>query len=271
MSVKETLVRARGSLDARRHDLSSVERFVVFVGWPRSAHSLVGSLLTAHPDAVVAHELNALRYVRDGISRRALFGLLLRRDRTFAEAGSQWYGYDYSVPGQWQGRYRRLRVIGDKKGGNTARLLAAQPELFGDLCRLVEVPVQVVVVTRHPLDNIARMVAAPKRAAPAEADEAALAREETAFFTMAAAVERLAGETDIHWMGHEDFVSDPVAGLTGLLGRLDLDVDDDYVTAATSIVNDSPRLARHAISWPDGQCQSIMERASAFAFLRRYC
>jgi hypothetical protein len=130
---------------------------------------------------------------------------------------------------------------------------------------------QVVVVTRHPLDNIARMVAAPKRAAPAEADEAALAREETAFFTMAAAVERLAGETDIHWMGHEDFVSDPVAGLTGLLGRLDLDVDDDYVTAATSIVNDSPRLARHAISWPDGQCQSIMERASAFAFLRRYC
>jgi hypothetical protein len=262
------VVAARGSIEAHRQDLGAIERFVVFAGWPRSAHSLVGSLLTAHPDAVVAHELNALRYVKAGVSRRELLGLLLRKDRMFAETGSRWSGYDYSVPGQWQGRCRRLQVIGDKKGGGTSRLLAAEPGLFADLCRLVQVPVQVVVVTRHPLDNIARMVAAPKRdpAPPA----AALAREIEDFFTMAGAVERLASETEIHWMAHEDFVTAPAEGLVTLLDLLGLEVEPGYVSAATSIVNESPRLARDAVEWADGQCAAIMERAAAYPFLRRY-
>ena len=37
-------------------------------------------------------------------------------------------GYNYTIADGWQGRWRLpLRVIGDKKGGNTARLFAADP------------------------------------------------------------------------------------------------------------------------------------------------
>ena len=42
--------------------LSQLERFCLFVGYPRSGHSLVGSLLDAHPDIAISHELHVLRY-----------------------------------------------------------------------------------------------------------------------------------------------------------------------------------------------------------------
>src|SRR5512143_1721936 len=50
-----------------------VERFCLFVGYPRSGHSLVGAFLNAHRHAVVSHELNVGPLVLAGISRDALY------------------------------------------------------------------------------------------------------------------------------------------------------------------------------------------------------
>ena len=49
-----------------RHDFDDVRGFVIFVGQPRTGHSLVGALLDAHPNALIAHELDALKYVAAG-------------------------------------------------------------------------------------------------------------------------------------------------------------------------------------------------------------
>lgn len=261
----------RGWNEARRHDLSHVQRFVIFAGWPRSAHSLVGSVLTAHPDAAVAHELDALSYVDREVSRRVLFGLLLRKDRLFAEAGSEWTDYSYAIPGQWQGRYRELRIIGDKKGGRTSQQLFAKPELLDQLRRTVEVPVQVIVVTRHPLDNIARMVAErAKVATPDESIELLTDRKIERFFTLANAVAWLSNHADVHWMAHEEFLADPTAHLADLVRVLELDPDPAHLASAAGIVNESPRLAREAIPWSDGRAERVMERAADYPFFARY-
>jgi hypothetical protein len=104
---------------------------------------------------VVAHELNALRYVQAGFSRLQLSSLLLVSDRKFEAHGRTWGRYEYRVPGQWQGRWRRLRVIGDKKGGASTRRLQRSPELLEGLRATVRVPLRIVHVTRSPFDNIA--------------------------------------------------------------------------------------------------------------------
>src|SRR5437016_14440476 len=85
-------------------DLATVERFCLFVGYPRSGHSLVGALLNAHRHAVVAHELDVMRYVTGGYSREEIYRLLLWKDGRFQSKGRSHNGYDYTVPGQWQGR-----------------------------------------------------------------------------------------------------------------------------------------------------------------------
>jgi hypothetical protein len=65
----------RTGLKNRSH-LAEVERFALFVGYPRSGHSLIGSLLNAHPDMVIAHELGVFDFLDRHFGRTALFGLL---------------------------------------------------------------------------------------------------------------------------------------------------------------------------------------------------
>ena len=43
--------------------LGQLRSFCLFIGYPRSGHSLLGSLLDAHPDIAIAHEVNALGLV----------------------------------------------------------------------------------------------------------------------------------------------------------------------------------------------------------------
>ena len=147
-------------LAARRDrvQFGEVKRFCLFVGFPRSGHSLVGAMLDAHPDMVVAHEFGALGFVQRGWTRSALFGAIMKSDRKFAASG--WKNtdrYEYEVLGQWQGRIRQLRVIGEKSGGDSSPLLNANPKLLDRLAELVGVPLGIVVVVRNPYDNIARI------------------------------------------------------------------------------------------------------------------
>lgn len=58
-----------------------VENFCMFIGYPRSGHDLVSSLLDAHPNAVIAHELDALERVRERIARQKLYKLLVDNSR----------------------------------------------------------------------------------------------------------------------------------------------------------------------------------------------
>jgi len=51
------------SLAMEEADFSKLRNFVLFVGYPRSGHSLVGSLIDAHPHAIIAHEVKILAYV----------------------------------------------------------------------------------------------------------------------------------------------------------------------------------------------------------------
>jgi hypothetical protein len=105
----------------RHHDsFRQIESFCLFVGYPRSGHSLVGALLDAHPDAVLAHELIAHQHVLNGCSRDALYGRILARSFWFHWRGHRGV-YSYRVPAGWQGRWRQLRLIGDKRGGPEPR------------------------------------------------------------------------------------------------------------------------------------------------------
>ena len=121
-----------------REDFACVARFCLFVGYPRSGHSIVGALLNAHRNAVIAHELNAAQLIVDGCTRDALYSRILARASWF-----NWRGnvaetqHSYQVPHQWQGRFQTLRVIGDKRGGAVTRCLAAQPEFLDRVRALV--------------------------------------------------------------------------------------------------------------------------------------
>ena len=110
--------------------VSDVKLFVLFVGYPRSGHSIIGSLLDAHPNVIIAHEFNVLNWAGQmgSYSKRQLFNMLFMNSyhNAFVDGASRsrnYKGYNLTVDTSWQGRYRdTVDVIGDKNGDQVSKL-----------------------------------------------------------------------------------------------------------------------------------------------------
>jgi hypothetical protein len=258
-------LRSRALARRHREDFASLERFVLFVGYPRSGHSLIGSLLDAHPEAIVAHELHVLRYLRYGFSREQIFALLLERSAEQASAGRSFTGYDYVVPDQWQGRFTRLRVIGDKRGGTTIRKLSSRPHLLPKLERVIGLPVHYVHVVRNPWDNVATIFRRGESRDLAEACEH--------YLSMVRGVQRFrervpaSAVLDVY---HERFVAQPREELVRLCRFVGLEADDGYLEACAKLVWTRPNRTRDQIAWPAEVRDRIARACDEVPFLRAY-
>ncbi len=260
MLYVSSAVRAR----QRRADFANVRTFLLFVGHPRSGHSLVGSLLDAHPDVVVSHELDALKYVAAGYRRSQLFTLVLEHSKANAAAGRKSWGYSYAVPGQWQGRYDRLQVVGDKRGRRTTARLAERPELLDRLAATVQVPVSVVHVIRDPVDNISTMWRRGHRTLEYQIDE---------YFSLCQTVDEIRARVDpshYHSLRLEDLIAHPADELAELCRFLDMRPEPGYIEACASIVFDAPRRTRDEAPWTPELLDDVQRRARAHAWLAAY-
>jgi hypothetical protein len=247
-----------------KSDFQYIQTYCMFVGYPRSGHTLIGSLLSAHPNVVIAHELDALRYLRVGLTRTQLYTLLLRRDRRFSSAGPKHSGYGYEVEGQWQGKYEKILVIGDKKGGNSTIWLGLRPWLLERLRKTVGVPLRIIHHVRNPYDNISTI---------ARKHRASLHDATVDYFQLAYWVRGIRSRVaSDEWIEsyHEDFVADPHRSLSELLDFLNLPATAGYLDACSSIVFDSPKKSRQDAPWTDQLKKYVAERSQEFNFLRGY-
>lgn len=255
---------------AKAHDaFRDIERYCMFVGYPRSGHTLIGSLLNAHPHFVISHELDALRYVAARFSRNQIYSLILNADRQFVASGNLCAGYDYTVPGQWQGKFERLRVIGDKKAAACSLQLRKQPDLLDRLRTLVGVDVHIIHVVRNPYDNVATMFKRGFR----RGDRQNLSDTIASYFKLcegvATAMAR-AGEDHFCTVRHEDFVCDPKGVLRELCLFLEGEPLQEYLESSAGIVFQSPKQRRHDVQWSAADRKAVETGIRRFHFLSGY-
>lgn len=253
-------------IQARRHadDFGGLDAFCLFVGYPKSGHSLVGALLDAHPDMVIAHELDALRVLRTGLGKELLFSLLLEMSAAFKVEDHGWNGFKYTVPNQWQGRFRELKVIGDKKGGGTSRLLLQYPKLLDRLYATLDMPIRFIHVTRHPVNNIASI---SREFQVSHEDAMAL------YFSMAESVAQLQTRlhaAELYEIRYESFTQKPAFYLKEICQFLGQSADPGYLEACAGIVKPNPRGDSKPIPIPEVLRSEIARRSERFEFLAGY-
>lgn len=256
---------ARHAAALRAPDYAHLRYYCMFVGYPRSGHSIVGSMLDAHPNMVVAQELDALRCLAAGMDRQLIFYFLMENAKRFTEQGRGWNDYAYGVPNQWQGRFERLEVIGDKKGGRSSTHLLRQPEALDGLRKLVGLPLRLVHVVRNPYDNIATL---------ASKHFLTLVQAAQLYFQLAssvAAIKGRVGEDEIIDVRHEDLISDPRQTMARLCAFMGQEAAPDYLDDCAGIVYASPHQSRHEAQWPDGLRDQIGAAIRQFPYLAGYC
>lgn len=259
-------LRAAARRDRREHpaDFGDLRAYVLFIGYPRSGHSLVGSLLDAHARMVVAHEADALAWVGDGFTREEIFHLLLRNAREFTEKGREWTDYKYEVPGQHHGTFTRLHIIGDKKGQGTANQLRTRPELLDRARGVLGLPIKLVHVLRNPFDNISTIAAREKIPLEAASDM---------YFALADTVEATRGRVPpADWIDlrHEDVIARPRESVRRLVAFLGEEAPDAYVEACASIVFPSPNQSRRKAAWTPALLEATQARIDARPALAGY-
>ncbi len=247
-----------------RHRFDDLRTYCMFIGYPRSGHSLLGSLLDAHPEAMIAHEADALRYVQARFTRVQVYSLLLRNSQLYRERRE--IIYDYTVPRQWQGRARRIAVLGDKKGGRSTRRLSESAALLDRLRRVVGVPIRFVHVIRNPFDNITTI----SQRKPAGGDlDPAIAE----YVRLCQTVERLKsrlGAGALLDVRHEALLADPRGVLRQVCGFLGIQPEADYLDDCSSILFDAPRQTRHLVEWSPDHVRQVTEVISRIDFLHGY-
>jgi Sulfotransferase family len=245
-------------------DFSELEHFCFFIGYARSGHTLVATLLNAHPEVVIAHELDAARFVRHGFGRRQLFSLLLERDRQFGDIGRTWSGYRYEVPDQFQGRYERLRVIGDKRARASVLQIAARPQLLDRLRRVVEVPIRVVHVTRNPFDNIAT---------ESRRHNMSLSQATAWYEQICRAVRTarpLLDPSELVDLRYEDFAGDTPSALADLCQFVGVEAGTAYLEACASIVWPSTNRSRDSVEWSAADRRGVERLIETYDVLQSY-
>lgn len=241
--------------------------FVLFIGYPRSGHSLIGSLLDAHSDVAIAHELDVLRFMADGFRRDQILSLIIENAARIARVGRRWGPYDYRVPGQWQGRIRHLRAIGDKKGGATTTRIAVDPTALDRLIALLAMPIRAIHCVRNPFDNVATIA---RRHYPDAIDPLAMAIQRYAGLVRAnaAILRRLAaGALTIR---HEEVVADPDRSLRRLAEHVGVEAHPEWLAAAAARITDAPRRSRAEIDWPTSHRDAVERLIAEFDFLAAY-
>ncbi|MHA1224007.1 MAG: sulfotransferase family protein [Candidatus Heimdallarchaeaceae archaeon] len=246
-----------------RH-FKNIEKYVMFIGYPRSGHSIFGSLLDAHPNIIISHEQNVLFYLKYHFSKNQLFSLILKNSRDFTKHGRKWEEYVYSVPNQWQGKFTQLKAIGDKKGGISSVMLQDNPFLIEKLQKRIRKKIYFIHVIRNPFDNITTMSLKHKITL-----ETAIQN----YFSRVQSVEKIK-ETypsipmiDVR---HEDLIAQPKEILSQILDFLEMQYDQSYLDDCASIVMRKPNKSRTKIQWSKEAIEQVNKRINECSFLANY-
>lgn len=253
-----------------RSALRDVRTYCLFIGHGRSGHSIVGSLLDAHPEAIVSDELDALHYIDRGFLRDQVLALSIGRSAAWRRGqrrkrGRSGQTYSYLVPDWWNGRFERLLVVGDTRAGGTVHQLADRPGLLERIDRRMHgLAVRYVHVVRNPYDNISTMTIRRGRTLD-DAIDAYL--EDCA--SLVSIRERI-GRGRLHDLRHEDLIADPRSRLAELCRFLDLPVPDGYLDACAGILFNSPSRSRESVDWSPDRIERVASEIARFDFLAGY-
>ena len=262
-----------GNLTKRK--FACIKSFVLFVGYPRSGHSLIAALLDAHPEIVISMEWGVLSHLRMGYGRNQIHYSIERHERLFTrKLNNIWTGYSYKVQGMWQGQYKTIRVIGDKLAGQTSLILRTDPVLLERLQLAMGCPVKIIHVVRNPYDTITTMAkrSFEKSGLKGELNTDFLAPFIDKYFDRAAVVQKLkdAGEFDILNLHHEDMIKDSGSILTRLLNFLEVKIPENYITMCSESIYNEPHKSRLEFDWPDDLKIKVRENLEKYSFMEHY-
>lgn len=244
--------------------LAGVQNYVLFVGHPRSGHSVVGSIIDAHPNALISHRLDSLKYLQAGHTLQEIFYLIFKNSQRFAKTGRKLTAYSYAVANSWQGRTDKLQVIGDQEGKWTALRLLNNTDRLHEQLEQLNVGLRLISVVRNPYDNIATW---------SIRSGMSLQKSANAYFTICQKIEAISQQHSQHEflrIYHERFVEDFSAEFHRIFQFLNMEVNDALLQDCQTMLYKKCHNSRHFVKWNAALLNNIDTEMARYPYLSCY-
>lgn len=230
----------------------------MFIGYPRSGHSLVGSIIDAHPNACISHELDALAVYKQYAHTSDFFRKIQDLSAIQAKNGRISYGYSYRFDTLSSGKTEHLQVIGDKKGSGTTQQLIKDIHALDTFSDFVQLPLKIIHVTRNPFDIITTKAGYKDlKTVPVTANS--IAESSAVIYAEAKMNQQLidAGLNNIHSFSHECLVENPEATLQKLFDFLDLEINTSFIQQISKNLFGQVNQSRKKYAWSAAEIQQV--------------
>lgn len=277
--------------------VKSVKKFIFFVGYPRSGHSIVGSLLDSHPNMVVSNQFALFRRLTEDPvykhpTRSFLYNAIYRNSVCSHYFGLRAQeatkkGYTLHVDNSWQGRYDgTIQVIGDKTGGNTGMTYFNNGhqsflKQYKRLLSIVKVPILVFHVVRNPFDNIATMVIRSPKSGVSILDltpdhpyknKESLDNAIAAYFSRVHTVDKMMTELDLTVIEvHiQDLIEKPKKAFSEICDRLEVFCSNNFLKTVAEKMFPDVTKTHLLIEWTPEQIKRVRKEMQRYTFLHQY-
>ncbi len=246
----------------------TLKYFCMFIGYPYSGHSLVGSIIDAHPNAAISHELHVGKLLKKGYTRERIFSMIILNSMKFAMEGRTWNNYSYAIPGEWNGRFTTIQVIGDKKGGGSSKFFSKKPEVFEKVDTSIGLPVKYIHVIRNPYDMISTLF--KKRRNPKNDTIRAAIEQCIIRIERTEAIKKSIEPEHWHDIYHEQLLEAPEESIISLFRFLELEVTEGFVTNCRKVIYTSPHKSRLDVTWSDEDIAHVSSELTRFELFSGY-
>ncbi len=281
----------------------NVHTFVSTIGFNRSGSSLVGSLLTAHRNMIVAHEPRQRRpisifkidplvlfyflLVRDTERNRTIKKCIENSEKSLSLNKSEFKTRYYTrnkymiVPNQWQARYESLQVIGIKDSPCIQKQLlkAGMLKTFRENLKKESVScLKFIFMVRNPYDLISSDTIHYAqtnylRKLTQDNMNKSLCNLMRKFHRKCRIVKypfTVIKAEDIFINRHEDMVASPVDQLSKLCDFLGVPALPDYLNDCASVVDKKANKSRYELDWSEQQKEEVAKLIDKYHFLSGY-
>lgn len=242
---------------------SKLKCFVLIVGNARSGSTLLGSILDAHPNAIVANETSASANFWRGLNRHDILDEIYFNSIKNRISGRMSEGYEYSIQ-QKVFDESDIFVMGDKVWNPATLLLHGKYALLGSLEELVEAPIKIIHPIRNPFDVISTMHMRSKAPIPdrilwyfMHCDAVWAIRDHCQKATF----------MDVY---HEKLILSPDQIISDICDFVGVQSKVDHIESCKSLLFNEPKQTRFNNTWDKKDKEDIVNRMSQYVFLEQY-
>lgn len=238
----------------------NTDNFILFVGYPRSGHTIVANILNSHPNILISDEVGIMKFSK--LTKEKIRNSIIKKSNEVDIKYTSVYGnVNYTEDNIEK---NKITIFGDKHANKNTMFINSK---FDKIYKLNDIfNLNLIHVIRNPYDMITTNFI--RRGRKWDNNIYKIINH---FNTLFKTVENIKEKYDMFDIYLEDLIKYPYNNITELFHYVGIQrLDNEFLSYVSSKLLDNANKSRILYDWQDDQKQLVQNMISKYKFLKGY-